>query len=67
MKAYALGKEANRFEARTLSGKRVCICGRHKREGGCALPGEACSEQRAGVSRGHSKPEATWDEGLNVE
>jgi len=37
-----LGKKANIFEARNLSGKHGRICGRHKREGGCALPGEVC-------------------------
>jgi len=30
------------FKVRYLSGRHVCICGRHKREGECALPGEIC-------------------------
>jgi hypothetical protein len=30
------------FKVRYLSGRHGRICGRHKREGGCALPGEIC-------------------------
>ena len=33
-------EEANIFEVRYLNGRHVRICGGHKREGGCALPGE---------------------------
>lgn len=38
-----LGEEANIFEARYLYGRHGCICDGHKREGGCALPGEVLS------------------------
>ena len=34
-------KEANISKVRYLTGRHVRICGGHKREGGCALPGEA--------------------------
>ena len=37
-----LGEEAIIFEALTLSGKHGRRCGRHKREGERALPGEVC-------------------------
>jgi len=63
-----LGEEANIFEARYLYGKHGCICDGHKREGGCALPGEVlspalaalpksrgCRDKRQEVSRGHSR------------
>ena len=33
-------KEAHISEVRYLTGRHVRICGGHKREGGCALPGE---------------------------
>ena len=33
-------EKANIFKVRYLYGRYVRICGRHKREGGCALPGE---------------------------
>ena len=36
------GEEANIFKARYLYGRHGRICGGHKREGGCALPGEIC-------------------------
>lgn len=35
-------KKANIFEVQYLSGRHGCKCGGHKREGGCALPGEIC-------------------------
>ena len=35
-----LGEEENFFKARYLHGKHGRICGRYKREGGCALPRE---------------------------
>lgn len=38
-----LGEEANIFEARYLYGRHGCRCDGHKREGGCALPGEVLS------------------------
>ena len=34
------GEEAYIFKARYLYGRHGCICDGHKREGGCALPGE---------------------------
>jgi len=34
-------KEAYISKVRYLTGRHVRICGGHKREGGCALPGEA--------------------------
>jgi len=33
-------EEANISKVRYLTGRHVRICGGHKREGGCALPGE---------------------------
>jgi hypothetical protein len=36
-----LDKEANISKVRYLTGRHACRCGGHKREGGCALPGEA--------------------------
>jgi hypothetical protein len=41
--ACKLDEEANIFKVRYLYGKLVRICGGHKREGGCALPGEICN------------------------
>jgi len=38
--AYIPDEEANIFKVRYLFGRYVRICGGHKREGGCALPGE---------------------------
>jgi len=35
-----LDEEAIISKVLSLYGKHGCICGRHKREGGCALPGE---------------------------
>jgi len=35
-----LDEKANIFKVRYLHGKHRRICGRHKREGECALPGE---------------------------
>ena len=35
-----LDEEANISKVRYLYGEHGCICGRHKREGGSALPGE---------------------------
>ena len=34
------GEKANIFKARYLYGRHGCRCDGHKREGGCALPGE---------------------------
>ena len=34
-------EEANISKVRYLTGRHGRICGGHKREGGCALPGEA--------------------------
>ena len=33
-------KKATIFKVRYLTGRHVRICGGHKREGGCAVPGE---------------------------
>ncbi|VBB44389.1 conserved hypothetical protein [uncultured Desulfatiglans sp.] len=38
--AVMLDEEANIFKVRYLYGKHGRICGGHKREGRCALPGE---------------------------
>jgi len=35
-------KKANIFKVQYLHGGFGCICGGHKREGECALPGEIC-------------------------
>ena len=35
-----LDKESNISKVLNLPGKHLCICGRHKRESRCALPGE---------------------------
>ena len=37
-----LDEKANIFKVRYLHGKHGRICGRHKREGESALPGEIC-------------------------
>ena len=37
-----LDEEANISKVRYLHRKHGRICGRHKREGKCALPGEVC-------------------------
>ena len=36
-----LDEEANISKVRYLTGEHARRCGGHKREGGCALPGEA--------------------------
>jgi len=38
--AVVMDEEANIFKVRYLYGNHGSICGEHKREGGCALPGE---------------------------
>ena len=60
-----LDEKANIFKVRYLYGKHSRICGRYKREGGCALPGEVyrsamsandierCCDGSTEVSRGH--------------
>jgi len=62
-----LDEKAHIFEVPYLYGKHGRRCGRHKREGACALPGEVCRpavsatgiercrEGRTEVSRGHSR------------
>ena len=40
--ACKLDEKANLFKVQYLYGKLVRRCGGHKREGGCALPGEIC-------------------------
>ena len=37
-----LDEESIISKVQYLYGRHVCICGGHKREGGCALPGEVC-------------------------
>ena len=37
-----MGEKANIFKALYLYGNHGSICGGHKCEGGCALPGEIC-------------------------
>jgi hypothetical protein len=74
-----LGEEAKIFKARYLYGKRGRICGGHKRESVCALPGEVClaaecsataavraQEGQAEVSRRHSRSEFDRTEGPNM-
>src|SRR5208337_3654537 len=39
-------KRANKLEVRCLYGTHGCRCSGHKREGGCALPGEICPSAR---------------------
>ena len=52
------GEEAKIFNAQYLYGGQRCICGGHRREGGCALPGEVrrrareCYGVREGVGYG---------------
>ena len=41
-------EEAYISKVRYLTGRYVCRCGGHKREGGCALPGE--TSQHAGCA-----------------
>jgi len=71
-------EKANIFKVPYLYGRHGRICGGHKREGECALPGEVCrpaasasavKRRREGsveVSRGHSR---SFDrtEGPNME
>jgi hypothetical protein len=45
------GEKANIFKAQSLSGRRGRICGGHKREGGCVIPGEVSSAAAHGYSR----------------
>ena len=40
--AVKLDEKANIFKVQYLYGKLGRRCGGHKREGGCALPGEIC-------------------------
>src|SRR3989442_7980551 len=60
--ACMLDEKANRFKVQYLYGEHVCKCGGHKREGGCALPGEICQlvtyyRHREGTGRvSRSKP-----------
>jgi len=58
------GKESIIFKALYLYGKHGRICGGHKREGGCALPGEVCPpamcyrRREASGRAGRSQPRA---------
>lgn len=47
-----LDKEAHIFKVRYLTGEHVRRCGGHKRDGGCALPGEIC---QSAMCYGHRK------------
>ncbi len=71
-------KEAIISKVQYLTGRHVRKCGGHKREGGCALPGEVCHlvpygtsgvvrhcDVMAEVSRGHSRS-LDRTEGLNM-
>jgi len=66
-----LDKKANIFEVQYLHGRHGRICGRHKCEGECALPGEISPlalatiaerqwEEWREVSRGHIIRHALW-------
>ena len=73
-----LDEKAIIFKVRYLYGKSSRICGRYKREGGCALPGEVCRaavsandiercrDGSTEVSRGHSR-RLDYAEGPNVK
>ena len=55
-----LDEKANIFKVRYLYGKHGRKCGGHKREGGCALPGEICRPamcywHRRGAGMGRQK------------
>ena len=63
-----LDEESTISKVQILFGKHGRRCGGHKREGKCALPGEICPEDRAEVSKGHSKPGVSCrDEGPNMK
>ena len=47
--AIRLDEKANIFKVRYPHGKPGCICGGHKREGGCAIPGEVCESLLNGM------------------
>jgi hypothetical protein len=62
--ADVLGKEAKISETQYLHGKHGRICDGHKRESGCALPGEICRpalcyrRREASGRDGRSQPRA---------
>jgi hypothetical protein len=73
-------EKANVFKVQYLYGRHGRICGGHKREGGCALPGEispicqcvlsasrGAEMGRREVSRGHSRSQLDRTEGPNVK
>jgi len=45
-----LDERANKLKVRYLYGKHGSICGGHKREGRCAIPGEICRSVPQGLS-----------------
>jgi len=48
------GEESNISKAPNLHGRHGRICGGHKREGGCAIPGEVCPS-----AKGYRRREAS--------
>ena len=63
-----MGEESNISKAQNLHGKRLCICGRYKCEGVCALPGEVSGKFFfREVSRRHSSSDDYRNEGQNLE
>jgi hypothetical protein len=63
--AFVLDEEAYIFKVRYLYGMYECRSGGHKREGGCALPGEICSPaERLNTSRGVLTGEQKSAEGI---
>ena len=52
-----LDEKANIFKVLYLHGKHERICGRHKREGECALPGEVSS-----LASTATKAKKPWEE-----
>jgi hypothetical protein len=58
IEAAPWGEQAERCEARYMYGTRCRISDAHKREGGCAIPGEIC--QRAAVLRGSRGSRRRW-------
>ena len=76
--ASKLDEEANIFKVRYLYGKLGRICGGHKREGECAIPGEVCrfalglEPSRGGAMNRQKSAEGIvvpfdWSEGPNLK
>src|ERR1700689_4156677 len=53
IEAASWGKQAKKCEARFMYGTRCRISDAHKREGGCAIPGEICKRafKATGIAR----------------